>query len=882
MMNFFTLWATTVSLASAHYKTGAYSSEHLVRLLARGHFMQDAPGMPVEGIPVDFECEWRIAAFGHAKTLQPHLSIERQRVLFEALELGSVGSDGKHLHPVCSDRSIAFEDVAWEPVPSYDGSLEQGTYLEVHSVTELLRVLDSLSVVSESEDSTNLDSGLRTGSSRTIIGLAPGVYRLSETLALGPEHSHVTLRPSQPGSEVTITSARLLSGLHWTKVDTSSYGAVASNEANVYVADVPDNLGALGMTALRVNEKRATRARFPNANPEYDQFPVGYVASKTEWLPPKDMGPSVDVTVPMADAYPFVDTPASARPTGYGKYAFAGAYRVGINGSCSILTPPASYWCQPDGRTGDGYHFRTPSGVRNISQFLPHGPYRDGGRDMVLTYWRPGHWFSIMFNLSRPIDSTTGDAIFGIGGFQGADGHDEGAEWFVENVLEELDSPNEFFHDEARNKLYFYFNGTGAPPPEVEVPMLTELITVRGTVDAPVQGLHIFNLTLEGQRPTYLEPHGIPSAGDWGLERMAAFHFEGTEDLLLQGCIFQRLDGNAVLLAGYNRRAVIRRNEFVLLGASAVALWGDDQLGDGTVRGGEQPRETVVEDNFCHEIGIYQKQSSCYFHAVSAQSTIRRNLFFNGPRALVNFNDGFGGGHDLGHNLLFNSCREGSDHGAFNSWGRQPYLADIRTGSPSAEPAWSRLHNNFIVANYAANGGCFDNDDGSSWYLEQNNFCVYGGMKSDFEGSNKRSSNNVHAFANVYGDACLAGINQVSEHYAEGYWNNTCILAKAGDTYLSLSQLSPKEGTVPSKAAFHTYLGSNTIFVPNASCTVTWGSSQNITEWLSYGLDDGTRAMDSSSLTSAQILQMGFGVLTAPNGPPIPGGLDEAPALMFV
>ena len=37
----------------------------------------------------------------------------------------------------------------------------------------------------------------------------------------------------------------------------------------------------------------------------------------------------------------------------------------------------------------------------------------------------------------------------------------------------------------------------------------------------------------------------------------------------------------------------------------------------------------------CAEIGIYQKQSSCYFHAVSAQSTVTNNLFFNGPRAMV-------------------------------------------------------------------------------------------------------------------------------------------------------------------------------------------------------------------------------------------------------
>lgn len=48
----------------------------------------------------------------------------------------------------------------------------------------------------------------------------------------------------------------------------------------------------------------------------------------------------------------------------------------------------------------------------------------------------------------------------------------------------------------------------------------------------------------------------------------------------------------------------------------------------------------------------YQKQSSCYFQARSAQTTIRGNLLFNGPRAMINFNDGMGGGNEVAHNLV--------------------------------------------------------------------------------------------------------------------------------------------------------------------------------------------------------------------------------------
>lgn len=51
-------------------------------------------------------------------------------------------------------------------------------------------------------------------------------------------------------------------------------------------------------------------------------------------------------------------------------------------------------------------------------------------------------------------------------------------------------------------------------------------------------------------------------------------------------------------------------------------------------------------------------QSSCWFQAKTAQSNVSGNLFYNGPRAGINMNDGFGGGNSLQSNLIFNQCRQ--------------------------------------------------------------------------------------------------------------------------------------------------------------------------------------------------------------------------------
>ena len=83
-------------------------------------------------------------------------------------------------------------------------------------------------------------------------------------------------------------------------------------------------------------------------------------------------------------------------------------------------------------------------------------------------------------------------------------------------------------------------------------------------------------------------------------------------------------------------------------------------------RNGDQPRFNHIYNNLVREIGLHQKQSSMHFQVVSCQSIIENNVFFNGPRAAVNFNDGFGGANMLRYNLLINAVRESGDHGMYS------------------------------------------------------------------------------------------------------------------------------------------------------------------------------------------------------------------------
>jgi hypothetical protein len=188
--------------------------------------------------------------------------------------------------------------------------------------------------------------------------------------------------------------------------------------------------------------------------------------------------------------------------------------------------------------------------------------------------------------------------------------------------------PNEYYFSPEAQQLYLYYNGTGSPPPDSELvaTQLQTYISIEGTLAAPVQNITIqgiafrdavrkriflckFILNENGiylprqardkhrksstkdidmrfymQAETGLEPHGVPSCGDWALQRLAALFIEGTEGTTVDSCSFTRMDGNGLMLSRYNRHATISNNEFAYIGDSAMAAWGytDEFSANGT------------------------------------------------------------------------------------------------------------------------------------------------------------------------------------------------------------------------------------------------------------------------------------------------------------
>eukprot|EP01084_Bolivina_argentea_P030680 56808_1 len=257
---------------------------------------------------------------------------------------------------------------------------------------------------------------------------------------------------------------------------------------------------------LRVNGKRAIRARYPKQDPERNmQFdplsgwlPQGGSQLQT-WMDPIKTDPAETVVINAAN-YPNVhwpmEGPGGTTWTGEGDW---GDFFQGIGGSCATETlggvdPPFGYWCSIVAPRHIIEH-KCPSGCYLLEGWFPNAPY-DNVDGIVVHAWKPDHWYTWAWD-GGDYDRNTGALKFKKGGFQGGEGETKAWEWYIENIFEELNLGNEYFYNESTQYLYYYHNVTGkiAPPDDWEFVTTYNniLFNISGTHQKPVQ-----NVTIRG------------------------------------------------------------------------------------------------------------------------------------------------------------------------------------------------------------------------------------------------------------------------------------------------------------------------------------------------------------------------------------------------
>lgn len=326
----------------------------------------------------------------------------------------------------------------------------------------------------------------------------------------------------------------------------------------------------------------------------------------------------------------------------------------------------------------------------------------------------------------------------------------------VENALELLDHPGEWFFDREKKQLYFWPEaGIDLKNAVFEGVILKNLLTIRGDAARPVTDISVADLTFTHARRTILEPYVPLLRSDWTIYRGGALFIEGAENCQIENCTFTGLGGNAIFVSGYARKVDISGNHIAEIGASGICFVGRPEAVRSpafqysqfvpfaeldTLVGPKSPaypRDCAARSNLIHRTGRLEKQTAGIEIAMAMDITASHNSIYDTPRAGINIGDGTWGGHVLEYNDVFNTVLESGDHGSFNSWGRDRYWHPNRERLDSTVRTrtdwvyWDAMHTTVIRNNRfrCDHGWDIDLDDGSSNYHIYNNLCLNGGLK---------------------------------------------------------------------------------------------------------------------------------------------------------
>ena len=449
-----------------------------------------------------------------------------------------------------------------------------------------------------------------------------------------------------------------------------------------------------------------------------------------------------------------------------------------INGKPQILARYPNY--NEDAQYWNGYASDVISKERIASWKKPEGTYFHA--------LHKGKWGGFHYEITGVNEDGTPILEGGQQNNRGSKPHTEYR--MVENVFEELDSPGEWFLDKENHKLYYWpTKGITLSNSEIEVSALKDLIQVSGTLETPVKNITISGIKFENTKRTFMDKYEQLLRSDWSIYRGGVLFFEGTENCKIENSEFANLGGNVIMVSKYNKGLQVIGNHIHDNGASAISFVGDASAVRSpsfnygqfvpvsemdTALGPKNelyPRECLVEDNLIYRIGRIEKQTAGVQISMAMDITVRHNSIYDVPRAGINIGDGTWGGHILEFNDVFNTVLETSDHGSFNSWGRDRFwhpkrrvMDSLTTANPEMYK-WDAIKTTIIRNNRfrCDHGWDIDLDDGSSNYHIYNNLLLNNGLKLR-EGFNRVAENNIMVNNSLHPHVWFANSLDVFKH----------------------------------------------------------------------------------------------------------------------
>jgi hypothetical protein len=196
-----------------------------------------------------------------------------------------------------------------------------------------------------------------------------------------------------------------------------------------------------------------------------------------------------------------------------------------------------------------------------------------------------------------------------------------GSLYYLQNALEFLDAPGEFYHD--RNAGYLYYLPRTLPI-KVEVPILSTVIHIEGdSKNRVVQGLRFEGIFITS------------TSGDREIRHYsgsAAIYINNAKDIELRDCRISNTGGHGIFLDSYASEVTINGCHLHAIGRNGISIKGPNGWAS---KEPTRNRENVISRNVIHDVGRKVESSHGIWIYQSSENRISKNKIFRTPRSSI-------------------------------------------------------------------------------------------------------------------------------------------------------------------------------------------------------------------------------------------------------
>ncbi len=282
----------------------------------------------------------------------------------------------------------------------------------------------------------------------------------------------------------------------------------------------------------------------------------------------------------------------------------------------------------------------------------------------------------------------------------------QGNRYFFQNILEELDSPGEWYFDVRKRMLYYWPENEEASPPSVSVPILRSIVEIEGKAYSEKYKAVPTNIRFEGF--TLEDCEGT------------AILLRNAKNVLIGRNTIRNAGENGIEVSGGCGNTLIG-NDVYEVGASGITVTGGDRktLSPGIHR---------VENNYVHHVGVFKKASSA-IACWGVGNIVSHNLIHSTPRIGIWFD---GNDHAIEYNHVHHVNQETQDSGVIAGCARD----------------WTK-RGNVVRFNYVHHSGGYGRNTSSEPW--QSPFSTWGIYLDDW-------LSGTTVYGNIVANTCTGGV----------------------------------------------------------------------------------------------------------------------------